>query len=92
MTEEPDKRLFVSVEFKPDGRRYTYHSDLPLFVGDRVKVTDFRDPTAWQRATVVAIDVAQPAPPIVTKSILGRIEDAAPIERGDDSDLFGGAH
>lgn len=68
---------YVAVKFKPeDSRTYTYSWDGPdLFPGDRVKVADNRDPSAWKRVTVVS--VSDEAPPFACKPILGRVEDAA---------------
>lgn len=66
---------FVAVKFKPeDSRTYTYSWDGPdLFPGDRVKVADNRDPSAWKRVTVVS--VSDEAPPFACKPIIGRVED-----------------
>lgn len=71
---------YVAVKFKDtDSRTYTYTWDGDeLFPGDRVKVPDNRDPTAWKRVTVVS--VTDKAPPFACKPILGRVEDV-PVER-----------
>lgn len=82
---------FVAVKFKPeDSRTYTYSWDGPdLFPGDRVKVADNRDPSAWKRVTVVS--VSDEAPPFACKPILGRVEDV-PTEPQPEAERPGAYH
>jgi hypothetical protein len=49
-------RQYVAVEFKPGGRRYTYHNDgEPVAIGDLVKVE-----TRYGQQTVTVADLVIP--------------------------------
>ena len=61
-------RQFLACEFKPGGRRYTYHHDgEPVAIGDLVQVETRGG--SIQRITVA--DISIEAPPYETKPILG---------------------
>lgn len=69
-------------------REYQYHADIPLEVGDFVKVPDRYSPEdgAWIRAEVMRVTVRPP--PFETTGILGIIPgEAVAVPQGD---LFGG--
>lgn len=83
-------RQYVAVKFRPGDRKsWTYHWDgEPLACGDVVKVPD-RSGDGWQRATVYSFSSAFPQ--MVTKPILGRVDDRPEPHEAMGLDLFGKA-
>lgn len=65
------ERQYLGCEYRPGGRLYTYHYDhdgtAPAAVGDRVKIADAEDPSAWKYVRVAAL-VERPA--YATKPVL----------------------
>ncbi|MBP6554652.1 MAG: hypothetical protein KA233_03130 [Novosphingobium sp.] len=71
---------FIKCKFRTnDSRAYTYRNDGdPVAVGDFVKVSDNRDPSAWKRVQVTETDVEEPTA-FECKPILGKVT-------GEDTD------
>lgn len=75
-------RQYLACEFKPGGRRYTYHHDgEPCAIGDLVQV-EVRGGQI-QRVTVAEISIE--APPYDTKPILGLADLASAAPESEEN-------
>ena len=64
-------RQYLAVEFKPGGRRYTYHHDgEPVAIGDLVKIE-----SRGGRQVVTVADLVIEEPPFETKPIIGKHDE-----------------
>lgn len=74
--------MLIKVQFlkgnKPSGREYTYRSDIPVKVGDKVRIN------AFSKGVVTEVDVPEEAvkAPVDIKRIVGLLEESEVKDEG----------